>query len=119
MAPMSRRRIIALAAGAVVTILAFAAMMWLLVFTEYPAEKDRIVMVSIALGPVLMVSVMIGYCVWWGVLFLLTLFLPEERPQHPEFGSRPGRPHPLFRDFVGIAKDILREGAQPPLPLAT
>ena len=36
---------------------------------------------------------------------------------HPEFGSRPGRPHPLFRDFVGIAKDILREGAQPPLPL--
>ena len=38
---------------------------------------------------------------------------------HPEFGSRPGRPHPLFRDFVGIAKDILREGAQPPLPLST
>ena len=38
---------------------------------------------------------------------------------HPEFGSRPGRPHPLFRDFVGVAKDILREGAQPPLPLST
>ena len=37
---------------------------------------------------------------------------------HPEFGSRPGRPHPLFRDFVGKAKDILREGAQPPLPLS-
>ncbi len=37
---------------------------------------------------------------------------------HPEFLSRPGRPHPLFRDFVGVAKDILREGAQPPLPLA-
>ncbi len=36
---------------------------------------------------------------------------------HPEFGSRPGRPHPLFRDFIGIAKDILREGAQPSLPL--
>lgn len=35
---------------------------------------------------------------------------------HPEFVSRPGRPHPLFRDFIGIAKDILREGAQPPLP---
>jgi len=40
------------------------------------------------------------------------------RPQfHPEFGSRPGRPHPLFRDFVGAAKDVLREGAQPSLPL--
>jgi len=37
---------------------------------------------------------------------------------HPEFGSRPGRPHPLFRDFIGMAKDVLREGAQPPLPLA-
>ena len=37
---------------------------------------------------------------------------------HPEFGSRPGRPHPLFRDFIGIAKDVLREGAQPSLPLS-
>jgi len=37
---------------------------------------------------------------------------------HPEFGSRPGRPHPLFRDFISIAKDVLREGAQPPLPLS-
>jgi CTP synthase len=36
---------------------------------------------------------------------------------HPEFGSRPNRPHPLFRDFIGAAKDILREGAQPALPL--
>lgn len=38
---------------------------------------------------------------------------------HPEFGSRPNRPHPLFRDFIGNAKDVLREGAQPPLPLTT
>ncbi|MBA7629345.1 CTP synthase [subsurface metagenome] len=37
---------------------------------------------------------------------------------HPEFGSRPSRPSPLFRDFVGVAKDVLREGAQPPLPLS-
>lgn len=37
---------------------------------------------------------------------------------HPEFGSRPGCPHPLFREFVGVAKDVLREGAQPPLPLS-
>jgi CTP synthase len=36
---------------------------------------------------------------------------------HPEFCSRPHRPHPLFRDFIGVAKDVLREGAQPPLPL--
>ncbi|MDD5339047.1 MAG: CTP synthase, partial [Dehalococcoidales bacterium] len=37
---------------------------------------------------------------------------------HPEFLSRPNRPQPLFREFVGVAKDVLREGAQPPLPLA-
>ncbi len=37
---------------------------------------------------------------------------------HAEFGSRPSHPHPLFREFIGKAKDILREGAQPPLPLS-
>ena len=31
---------------------------------------------------------------------------------HPEFGSRPERPHPLFREFVKIARSVLREGAQ-------
>lgn len=37
---------------------------------------------------------------------------------HPEFRSRPNRPHPLFRDFIGAAKEVLREGDQPPLPLS-
>ena len=36
---------------------------------------------------------------------------------HPEFLSRPNRPHPLFRELVAAAKDTLREGAQPPLPI--
>ena len=36
---------------------------------------------------------------------------------HPEFQSRPNRPHPLFRSFVGAAKVTIREGAQRPLPL--
>ncbi|MFC2058441.1 CTP synthase [Chloroflexota bacterium] len=36
---------------------------------------------------------------------------------HPEFTSRPDRPHPLFRDFIGVAKGTLREGDQRPLPL--
>jgi CTP synthase len=36
---------------------------------------------------------------------------------HPEFGSRPSRPHPLFRDFIGAAKNVMREGTQPHLPL--
>ena len=42
----------------------------------------------------------------WGVQF------------HPEFRSRPQKPHPLFRDFVGAATEVLREGGQIELPLA-
>ncbi len=36
---------------------------------------------------------------------------------HPEFRSRPNRPHPLFREFVGAAKETIREGSQRPFPL--
>jgi CTP synthase len=36
---------------------------------------------------------------------------------HPEFRSRPNRPHPLFREFMGAAKATIREGSQRPLPL--
>jgi len=36
---------------------------------------------------------------------------------HAEFTSRPNRSHPLFRDFIGMAKGVLREGDQRPLPL--
>ena len=36
---------------------------------------------------------------------------------HPEFLSRPDRPHPLFREFVAVAKKTLREGGQHILPL--
>ncbi|MBM3131512.1 MAG: CTP synthase [Chloroflexi bacterium] len=36
---------------------------------------------------------------------------------HPEFKSRPNRPHPLFVGFVRAVKGVLREGDQHPLPL--
>ena len=36
---------------------------------------------------------------------------------HPEFRSRPDRPHPLFREFIGAASSTLREGAQHAMPL--
>ena len=36
---------------------------------------------------------------------------------HPEFISRPNRPHPLFREFVRAASEILREGGQHAMPL--
>ena len=36
---------------------------------------------------------------------------------HPEFRSRPHRPHPLVSEFVGTAMRTLREGSQQSLPL--
>lgn len=38
---------------------------------------------------------------------------------HPEFLSRPTRPHPLFLHFLDAAREILREGDQHPLPIKT
>ena len=37
---------------------------------------------------------------------------------HPEFGSRPNRPHPLFLGFIDVARNTLREGVQSSLPLS-
>jgi CTP synthase len=31
---------------------------------------------------------------------------------HPELRSRPTRPHPLFRDFVGAAKTLAAAGSE-------
>lgn len=36
---------------------------------------------------------------------------------HPEFRSRPTRPHPLFSGFMQAARQVLHEGDQRPLPL--
>jgi CTP synthase len=36
---------------------------------------------------------------------------------HPEFLSRPNRPHPLFKDFMLAVKRTLREGGQHVMPL--
>lgn len=38
---------------------------------------------------------------------------------HPEFLSRPNRPHPLFKDFLHAVKRTLREGGQHMMPLET
>ncbi|MCX6005099.1 MAG: CTP synthase [Chloroflexi bacterium] len=37
---------------------------------------------------------------------------------HPEFRSRPNRPHPLFMNFIGAAKETLVEGSQVGLPIS-
>ena len=38
---------------------------------------------------------------------------------HPEFKSRPNRPHPLFSAFVKAGKRVHLEGDQEPLPIGT
>ena len=38
---------------------------------------------------------------------------------HPEFQSRPNRPHPLFCQFIAHSLNVIREGNQQPLPLET
>jgi len=75
---MTRTRIIALIAGAITTSAVFITAMWLLVFGEYFPERDRLVMVSIAVGPVAVVSVMTGFAVWWAAMFALTLFCSSD-----------------------------------------
>ncbi len=37
---------------------------------------------------------------------------------HPEFRSRPDRPHPLFVNFIGAARETLVDGSQVGLPIS-
>ncbi len=62
------------------TLTVFVLAMAALVFGDYFSERELLFYVSIALGPVAMISVMVGYAVWWLVVFLLTLFLPSRSP---------------------------------------
>ena len=78
---MTTRRIIALSAGAITTLVSFTAGMAILYFGEVFEASHRLIFASIAISPVAMFAVMLGYAVWWLVLFLLTLALPGEDPQ--------------------------------------
>jgi predicted secreted protein len=44
-----------------------------MIFGDVFAEKERFVMVFVALGPLAMCSAMVGYAVWWLVMFVLAL----------------------------------------------
>ncbi len=77
---MTRNRCIALVVWSVVTLAVFVVGMGLLIVGDYVAEEHRVTMVSIAIGPVAMIAAMVGYGVWWLVMLVLSLLLPEERP---------------------------------------
>lgn len=77
---MTRTRTIALIAGAIATLAVFLLAMALLIFGGYLSQREILVHVSIALGPVAVVSVMVGYAVWWLVVFLISLFANKAGP---------------------------------------
>ncbi len=55
--------------------------MAILYFGEVFEASHRLIFASIAISPMAMFAVMLGYAVWWLVLFLLTLALPGEDPR--------------------------------------
>jgi hypothetical protein len=77
---MTWRRNIALVAGTIATLAAFSTGMALLIFGGYFAHNEIIIYASIALGPIAMVSVIVGYAVWWLVLFFLSLAFSDHKP---------------------------------------
>lgn len=75
---MTRRQMIALIVGGVATLACFALIMALLAFGYVLAGSDRIIVMSVALGPAAMLAVVFGYAVWWMTLFILTLFAKND-----------------------------------------
>jgi hypothetical protein len=77
---MTTRQIIALSAAGVTAAVVFVAGMAFLYFGGIFEASHRLIFTSIAVSPMAMFAAMLGYAVWWLVLFLLTLALPEETP---------------------------------------
>ncbi len=83
---MSNREKIALLCGGIVTAGVFLGAFVLLLSGDSVAQWNKLFYASIALAPVAMVAVMMGYAVWWLAMFLLTLFSvgsgrPEKEPE--------------------------------------
>lgn len=76
---MDTKRYIALIVGALVTLFVFSASLIMLVFGDFFKNNEVLIYVSIAVAPLAMVSVMVGYAVWWLVLFLLALLSPQAK----------------------------------------
>ena len=75
---MTKRRTTALVIAAVVTFGVLSFGMIMIGSGEYATSGDTIIAVSIALAPVAMISVMVGYAAWWTVLLVLSLFSRED-----------------------------------------
>jgi len=74
---MSRKWIIAFTSGTITTIAVFAGGLWLLISRSDLVGGELLFHVSVALAPLAMASVMVGFSVWWMIMFLLSLFSSE------------------------------------------
>lgn len=88
---MDTNRWIALVVGAVVTVTVFVVMMWWLLYGGVFPDKDKLILASIALCPVLMAAFIVGYAVWWGVMFLLALVRPTGQYKEEDNNDRAHR----------------------------
>ncbi len=78
---MDLKRIISLVVGGVATLATMVGCMAVLLFGRDYQAHERIIVGSIALAPVALISAMAGYAVWWAVMFLMSLFVPDNTPE--------------------------------------
>lgn len=78
---MTRNRIIAMSSGGIITVATFVAGLWLMIYGNMFPDSDLIFLVSMALSPLAVVSVIAGFLVWWIFLFLLTLIWNDSPPE--------------------------------------
>jgi hypothetical protein len=74
---MTRNWIIAFTLGTITTSVAFVGGIWLLISRSDLTGGKLLFYVSVAIAPLAMVAVMVGFGVWWMIMFLLTLFASE------------------------------------------
>lgn len=87
---MSRNKIIAISLGGLAAAATFIAGMWMMIFGAMFPQSDVLFAVSLAISPLAVVAVVVGYLVWWVCLFLLTLLWVEPNPESNNEADHPG-----------------------------
>lgn len=70
-----------MSSGGIITVATFVAGLWLMIYGNMFPDSDLIFLVSMALSPLAVVSVIAGFLVWWIFLFLLTLIWNDSPPE--------------------------------------
>jgi hypothetical protein len=76
---MDKKRLVASIAGAAVFLTVLGAGIWIMIFGGIWPEDKIILYGSILLAPLCLIAAMLGYGVWWGLMFALHLFSSEDR----------------------------------------